>query len=586
LAVVVLAAGCSGSHESQDAAFAAAVTEHLQQAFRQQPVWATEMGMHEHDGDLDDLSAEAVQERAEWLVSERRRFRGFAAGRLSRDNRVDRDILLQELESQLFELHELRDWQHNPLLYTQLAGNSIHLLLARDFAPRDVRLAAAESRLRQIPRLLQQAQENLENPPRVHTEVAMRQCGGVVQLVQGDLLRAAAGSPRAAALARAADSAVAAIDEYEDFLAADLLPRSEGEFRLGRRRFDRKLRHTLQSGLTSDDVRRRAEAELERVPRQMFALAAPLYRAMFPDSTPPRPDPDARRDAVVQAVLDRIASDHPMPYELLGACRAAVDSLSRFVMQHDVLGLDPRQRLAIEWTPEFARGVNVAGLDAPGPLERNLRSFYHVQPIPPDWTQEQAASYLREYNHAMIQVLSMHEAVPGHFVQLYWSNRCPSLVRSVFPNGAFVEGWAVYSERLMIESGYGGGDPRLELQQLKFYLRTVLNALVDIGVHCDDMGEAEVARLLTGRGFQEESEARSKWVRAQLSSTQLCSYFVGLQEILDLEAADRERRGLAWSRRDFCERLLSHGSPPVRHLRALVLDAGGPRAEPALEAAP
>jgi uncharacterized protein (DUF885 family) len=186
----------------------------------------------------------------------------------------------------------------------------------------------------------------------------------------------------------------------------------------------------------------------------------------------------------------------------------------------------------------------------------------------------------------MIQVLSMHEAVPGHFVQLYHSNRCSSLARRVFPNGAFVEGWAVYGERLMLEAGYRDRDARLELQQLKFYLRTVLNALLDIGVHCDGMGEREAVEMLTRYGFQEDAEARAKWVRAQLSSTQLCTYFVGLQEILDLEAADRARGGDAWSRRDFVARLLAHGSPPVRHLRTLLLDGGAPASQPGTEAAP
>jgi uncharacterized protein (DUF885 family) len=232
-------------------------------------------------------------------------------------------------------------------------------------------------------------------------------------------------------------------------------------------------------------------------------------------------------------------------------------------------GINP---LEVDWTPEFSRGVAVAGLDSPGPLDKNLKSFYRVSPVPEDWTDEQVESYLREYNNYMLKDLCIHEAMPGHYVQGFYDNQFPSLIRTIFGNGPFIEGWAMYSERMMINAGYLDYDPRMELTQLKMYLRAAINAILDAKIHAGGMTKEEAIELMIGEGFQERSEAEGKWVRASLTSTQLSTYFVGFQEVLDLEKAYREKVEENFSQKEFNRKLLSYGSPPVRFLREIILE--------------
>lgn len=590
LGLVAVTGGCRRGPAPASTGLGASITAFLANEYRERPVWGTQVGFHAVDSRLDDYSSSSVAARAQWLREEQRVFEAYDPAQLSPDDRVDRDVVLGRIASELFDLEARRTWKTNPFLYTQLAGDAIHALLARDYAPLSVRLVAARDRLRLLPRLLQQARANVEHPSRVHTEAALRQTDAVIRVVQHDLMQAASGARVSSDLARelrgAAGPALAALEAYQQYLADDLLPRSDGDFRLGRERFDLALRADLQTDMTSADIRARAEAEEKLVRRAMYDVALPLWRAASPGAQPPTPDSDSGIQATVAPILLQIAADHPKPEALLETCRAAVDSLTRFVERTGIVKLDAASDLLVDWTPDFARGMTVAGLEPPGPLEGSLRSAYWVQAVPSDWTPQQTVSFLREYNRPMLQVLSMHEAVPGHYVQHCHARRCPRMVRNVCSSGVFEEGWAVYAEALAVDAGYEKDDPRVRLEQLKFRLRSILNARLDIGVHCDGLQEAEAMAMLKHEGFQEESEARGKWLRAQLTATQLCTYFVGLEEIRDLEAADRTRVGAAWSKRDFVERLLAHGSPPVRDLRLLLLSADASRGGTPTTAAP
>jgi uncharacterized protein (DUF885 family) len=245
--------------------------------------------------------------------------------------------------------------------------------------------------------------------------------------------------------------------------------------------------------------------------------------------------------------------------------------IEAFVREKDLLTLDPTQPLVIRETPEYERGVSVASLEAPGPLEKNMKSFYNVTPISPDWTPEQVESYLREYNTWSLRDLSIHEGIPGHYVQLYYGNRFPSIIRSVFGSGPMVEGWAVFAERMMVDEGYMNHDPRMKLINLKWYIRSVLNAIIDQRIHAYGMTQQEMMDLLTKEGFQEEREAAGKWRRANLTSAQLSTYFVGYQEIEDLRNAYRQQQGERYTTKAFNETFLSFGSPSVKYIREMML---------------
>jgi uncharacterized protein (DUF885 family) len=382
---------------------------------------------------------------------------------------------------------------------------------------------------------------------RFHTETALGQLAGVAELVDDALHEgeAAATDPRMTALLPrlrlAADTARAALDDLERHLRETILPGSAGEGRLGAELFAAKMRHTLRDDeLTPARILERADREYAAVRAEMIRLAGELWPTWCPERERPATD-----DALVRAVLDAIAAEHPSGDELLDWCRAELARIETFCRQRDLVGLagDP---LEIRWTPVFMRAFGGAMLDTPGPLDKGQKAFFAITPIPDDWTPDQAESYLREDNHRMLRVLTIHEAVPGHYLQGSYANRNPSVARGIFWSGVYAEGWAVYVTQVMMDAGYGADDPALMLVHWKFYLRAVTNAMIDVRIHAGEafggpMTEDEAVQLMVEGGFQEEAEARNKYNRARLSSTQLSTYFVGSMAMWELELAVRRR---------------------------------------------
>lgn len=566
-----LAAGC-GQRASQ--AFSELVDEFLEGYFAAHPVTATSIGAHEFDHALDPMSEEAIGAEIERLRAFLTRIESLAARRLDRDDRIDLAILKDKIEAELLELEEIQGWRHDPLIYTNLVGNGIYLLLARDFASLEDRLESAIARMEQIPRLVDEAKRNLDNPSQVHTETAIKQNRGNIDLIRTDLARASEQAPALQdRVGAASTAAVQALEDFQGFLENDLLPRSQGDFRLGPDLYRKKLACTLQTDLTPEEMLKRAWAEFLRVRREMYEISRELYGEYFPGSRLR----DGERDYeehVIKQVLGRIADEHPTESNILAFIKETLSDLEAFIEEQDLLALDRSQTLEVVWMPEFSRGVAIAGLESPGPLERHLQAFYYVMPIPEDWTDEEADSFFREYNNFMTQILTIHEAMPGHYVQIYHANRHPSIVRQVFASGTFVEGWAVYTERMMVEAGYMDHDPRLKLQQLKFYLRTVINAILDAEIHAGQMTEEQAMELMSEGGFQEASEARGKWTRARLTATQLATYFVGLQEVLELRDHYARMKGDAFSLKGFHQAVLAHGSPAPKYLEQILIRSG------------
>ncbi|MGB2768555.1 MAG: DUF885 domain-containing protein [Candidatus Zixiibacteriota bacterium] len=558
--------------EMEDHTFQQLVDEFLEGFYEAHPVWATYIGDHRYDHLIDDYSTEAVQAEILRLRLFAERIKSIDTLRLNPTNKVDFKILENEINAQLLRYEELRPFEKSPVMYSYLIGGSINSLISREYAPLRQRLTSAIYRLRRLPALVRQAKGNLKNPPEVQTRTAIRQNRGNINLIKNDLAKVVERLPGwKDTLDHPMKIGIGTLKDYQTFLEEELLPRSNGEFRLGKKLFEKKLKVTLQSDLSPDEIVKRAEAELVSVRKRMFELAQPLHEKMFPGRQLKETGRELQ-NVMIKEVLGEIAKDHPKKDELLAVCRRNLKELEEFVREKylvDLTGINP---LEVDWTPEFSRGVAVAGLDSPGPLDKDQKSFYRVSPIPDDWTKEQEESYLREYNHYMLKDLSVHEAMPGHYVQGYYDNQFPSLLRSIFGNGPFIEGWAVYSERMMVHAGYMDYDPRMELTQLKMYVRAVINAILDAKIHTGDMTKEEATRLMVEEGFQERSEAEGKWVRASLTSTQLSTYFVGFQEIMDLERAYREKVGDDFSQKEFNQKLLSYGSPPVRFLREILLE--------------
>ena len=539
------------------------------------PVFATSLGDHRFDDRLDDIGPTARAERATLARSLLAALAAIDGAQLSRANQVDLALLKHRLEYTLWQIETLQDWRWNPLLYTDLAGNGIYLLMARDFAPLPVRLDNAAARLEELPRLLAQVRETLDpqRVPRIYAETALKQNPGVLSLVEQLIVPRIGALPEAdqARLRSAIERARTAVLQQQIWLEKRLLPSASGDFRLGASLYDQKLRFELDSQLSRQEIRARAEAELARTRAQMYQIARTVLGAR-PGSAalPETPTPDEEQ-AAIAAALEFVAADQPQRSEVFATAKRAFAQAESFVREKDLVTLYP-DPLEIISMPQFQRGVALAFCDAPGPLDRGLTTFYAVAPIPEDWSDAQVHSYLREYNTRAIHELTIHEAMPGHYVQLAHADRYPSTLRAVLQSNTFIEGWAVYAEQLMREQGYMNSDPLMQLVQLKWYLRSVANAVLDQAVHVDHISREAAMRLMVHDTFQEQSEANAKWVRVELSSAQLPTYFVGVQEHLALRDEAQRRWGSSFTLKRYHDAVLSYGSPPVKYVRALLLD--------------
>jgi uncharacterized protein (DUF885 family) len=542
--------------------------------FRHYPVHATEAGNHEHDGRWPDLTDAGRRERLAWLASARASLEALDAASLDRDKAIDRRVLLTQIDAMRFDEEELDEPSWSPITYTYLFGTGLFSLLSREFAPLADRLRSATERMRVIPEALEQARANLERiggreVSHFHTEKAIETMPGVADLCRSAVSEAEAQDDATLRdqVAAVADEAVAAVERFTTWLRDDLLPRANGDFRLGRELYEAKFHHALKATIAPDELERRAAASYNEVRARMEALARELWPTWVSDE--PMPDDG---NAVTRRVLDAIGSEHPQAGDLLDFCRAEHARIEAFVRENDLVGLAD-EPLDIIWTPPFLRAFGGAMLIPPGPLDKGLKSFFAITPPPDDWTDDQVESMLRENNSRQLRLLTIHEATPGHYLQLAWSNRCPSLARAVFGSGVFAEGWAVYVTQVMMDGGYGADDRALLLNHWKYFLRATTNTLMDIRIHAGEMSEDEAMALMVDGGFQEHAEASEKWSRARLSSTQLCEYYLGSVEMTELERDARRRAeadGRAFEWRPFLESLLGHGTPPMPVIRDIL----------------
>jgi uncharacterized protein (DUF885 family) len=539
--------------------------------FRLYPIHATEAGNHEHDDRWPDLTDAGAVERLAWLADARARLE--AAEAAGRDDEIDRRVLLAQIDALRFDEEELDELSWSPIVYSYLLGTGLFGLLSREFAPVEDRLASIAGRMEGIPGVLDAARDNLTSGrgravSGFHVEKAIKTMPGVADLCRTavEMSSDVDGQVRAR-IDAAAGPAIAAVDAFTTWMSDELMPTADGNFRLGRDLYERKFHHMLKATVSPTELESRAATAYDEVRAEMLTLARELWPVWIGDEPPPHDG-----DALTRRVLDAIAVDHPKADELLDFCRAEHERIEAFIRERDLIGLaeDPLQ---IIWTPPFLRAFGGAMLIPPGPLDRGLDSFFAITPPPDEWTDEQVESFLREYNARQLRLLTIHEAVPGHYLQLAWSNRCDSLPRSVFGSGVFAEGWAVYVTQVMIDAGYGADDPALRLNHWKYFMRAVTNTLMDIRIHTGDMSEDEAMAMMVEGGFQERSEAVEKWSRARLSSTQLCEYYLGSVEMTELEREARRRaqaNGSEFAWRPFLESVISHGTPPMSVIRDIL----------------
>ncbi len=555
---------------AEDDTLAALFRKTLDEDFRRHPSFATAMGNHEYDDRLDDLSPQARAEdlkRTKQLLADLPKL--IDAAKLTRAGKIDLEIWTHSLRYAVWAAENTDEFATDPRVYGNYFSDSVYSLFTQSTLPRERNVANAARRITYVPKIVAAAKASLKNPPRVLTEVAVKRTAGAVAFYEKEIFALAGETAATSELTAPCLEAVKALKDYQAFLEKELLPKSAGDWRLGKAKFAAKLALELDAGLTADELIRTAEGEADRVEREMYTVSKQQWAKLFPGKALP-PDDEAGRPACVRAVLDELGKDHGTGATFVADAKASVEAIKTFIRDRKILTLPAPDACKVIEMPEFQRGFSAAYLSPAPPLDPKADSLYAVAPPPADWPAARQEAFFREYNRSMLQILTIHEAYPGHYVQLEYANRHPSLVRKVLSSGVFAEGWAVYTEQMMLDQGYGNGDPALRLHQLKFYLRAVLNAILDYRMHSTDLTDEDALKLLTVRGFQTEGEAVGKVQRAKQSSCQLSTYFAGRTAFYRLRQTVQRSQGDTFDLAKFHEATLSHGTLPVKYLAELV----------------
>jgi len=521
------------------------------------PVVATQVGYHQHQGTsldeaLDDYSPAGIETQRRFLVDFQTRLGALNAAPLDPEQQADLEILRNNIGVSLLELDTIQNYRHNPTVYVELAGNALYTPYVLNYAPLETRFQHIIKRLEKVPALVSQAKMNLVDAPDVWNRVAREENDGNIQLID-HTLRAAVPSALKASYDAAAASALTSLKDLNTFLAQTLSSKTS-DWRLGKEKYARKFAYVLATDKTPEQLLAEAEADLQATRMEMATIAAPR---------------------TVKQALDEIATHHATPETYMDHARKTVEQATAFVREKELVTLPPRANLQVIETPEFMRGIyGVGGFNSAPPLQPELGAFYWVTPIPKTWPKARIDSKLREYNDYGIQQLTIHEAMPGHWLQQEVANDLQPtsrrVLRSVFANTPYVEGWGMYSQQLMSEEGYLNDSKELRLTWLKQKLRALANAILDIRLQTMGMTDQQALDLMITDTFQEREEATAKLQRAQLSSCQLPTYYAGLKGWLQSRARDKQSKGAAFSLRDFHDRALKESGVPLPQLEKLL----------------
>jgi uncharacterized protein (DUF885 family) len=566
-AATVATAAATPSESRADRAFNALSSQFLTAMWRMDPETAITVGKYDTAATLTipDLATRQLQLAFidDWLG----RFGKIEARQLSPRQRTDMALLVNKLNADRWYLTTFREFEWNPALYN-IAG-PIDYILHTDYAARSQRLRTLLRRIANVPAYYDAARANITTPTREHTQLAIAQAPGVIALLE-ELDKEAQSSTLAAnekgLFAQRVAAAKTAVQAYAAWLGeTDKMLAVSGarSFRIGKAMYEQKFAFDIQSASSAEHTYQKALAARDELLANMDRISDELWPKYLADVAKP-----ADRYAKIGMMIDKLSGNHVAPERFVEEIKAQIPKLQEWVTKSDLLTLDANKPLVVRETPAYQRGVAGASIEAPGPYRPQDRTYYNVTPLT-GATPEQAESSLREYNHWILQILNMHEAIPGHYAQLVYANKSPSLVKSIFGNGAMVEGWAVFSERMMLESGYDNS-PEMWLMYSKWNLRSVTNTILDYSVHVLDMPQDQALDLLTRQAFQTKQEAAEKWRRATLSSVQLTSYFSGYSEIMELREQRRNALGTKFSQKAFNEEFLGYGSAPVKVIRELM----------------
>ena len=564
--------GCSTTPVA-DKSFQKQSQAFLDDLWRTYPDFAVAVGRHEFDAGLVVPDEQRRVAEENFVNRHLSAFKSIEGTQLSPSARADRDLIVNYLESELWSLKEFQSHVWNPSRYN--VGSSLSSVLEGAEKTENLKLVAILQKLENVPAYYQAAKKSIHRPTREHTQLAIKQNKALMGFLNGDLK------------ARAEKSSLK--NEEKDLLLARLLKAEESvknyvtwlesllknpdaaggfrDFRISPQHYARKFTLDLESSFSADEIYQQAVNEKAEILQKMAPLADGLWSKYLPGKKKPK-----NATALIKQVIEKISEQHTQPANFVETIRLQLPHLSDFVIAKNLLTLDPQKPLKVRETPVFQRGVAGASVDSPGPFESKRETFYNVTPLD-DMDAKAQESYLREYNDFTLQILNIHEAIPGHYVQLVYANRSPSLIKSIFGNGTMIEGWAVYAERMMLEAGYGDNSPELWLMYYKWFLRVITNTILDYEIHNRSLSKDKALHYLVNEAFQEKAEAEQKWVRATVSQVQLASYYTGFSEIYRFREEQKSKLGQSFKLKEFHENFLSYGSASIRTIRSLMLES-------------
>jgi hypothetical protein len=540
-------------------------TEFITNMSKLYPEWAAYQGNHAFDSLLVIPNKKNRNMQLQFANSNLDSLKKFAINDLNDSNKIDSYLIKNQLESINFGIQEFKEFQWNPSNYN--TSGSFAEILNGNYAPLDDRLKSIGNKLNTIEGYYAAAKENIKNPTAEHLKLAIDQNLGGLSVFEMDLKNAIKKSTLSATeklqLNEKNKKAIASIKKYVDYLQ-NLENPNPKSFRIGSKLYAKKFDLDIQSSNSAEEVYIKALGYKDELHKKMFDLSDKLWEKYLGNT--PKP---ADKLELIRQVIDKISLQHTTPENFQSDIEKQIPELIAFVKEKNLLYIDPSKPLVVRKEPDYMAGVAGASISSPGPYDKNANTYYNVGGIK-SWSKERSESYLREYNDYVLQILNIHEAIPGHYTQLVYSNQAPSLIKSLFGNGAMIEGWAVYTERMMLESGYKNSD-EMWLMYYKWNLRTVCNTILDNSVHTKNMSKEDAITLLTKEAFQQDAEAEGKWNRVTLSQVQLCSYFSGYVEIFDFREQLKKKQGNTFNLKKFHEEFLSFGSAPVKYIKQLML---------------
>lgn len=538
--------------------------------WKQNPGWASYVGFHDYDSLLIIPNEESRNAEMAFCKSYLDSLNQFDQSKLSRTELTDLLMIRNQLESTIWYTEVFKGHEWNPSSYN--VGGAFGIMINGRYAPLDERLRAMSTKMEQLDAYYEAAKANIKNPTVQHTDLAIMQNEGALAVFGSSLIDSVDASGLSHVekenLLANIEFAKMAIQDYIDFLSMEVKPTLKAnarDFRIGKDLFTQKFQYDIVSTYSAEEVYEKAVETKVELHGKMLALTKDLWSTYFGTKAMP-----SDTLLAIRSMIDKLSLQHCHRDSFQATIEAQIPELTKFVNDHDLLFLDPEKPLVVRREPAYMAGVAGASISAPGPYDKFGDTYYNVGTLE-NYTADEAESYLREYNSYILQILNIHEAIPGHYAQLVYANQAPSLVKSIFGNGAMIEGWAVYTERMMLEEGYGNNSPEMWLMYYKWNLRTVCNTILDYSIHVNGMTEEQAMDLLVNQAFQQEAEAKGKWKRATLSQVQLCSYFTGFYEIMQLRNELKEKQGDAFKLKAFHEEFLSFGSAPVKYVRDMML---------------